>query len=114
MKLSNALSVLTDLQFAITVAILPTLKNVFHKPTLLFKPQALSRVFMAHLWVVVGDFADTKIKYQLITSNAYGSFLDVGAGDEGSDAWMEWKMYDYPDDDKETMFCHRSGKFVKI
>ena len=38
-----------------------------------------------------------------------------GGGNGGS--WMKWKMYDYPDhpdDDEETLFCHRSGKFVKI
>ena len=83
MKLTNALSVLTDLRLAITIAILPTIRDVFHKPTLLFRPQALSRVFMAHLWVVVGDGSDTRsrdIKYQLINPNAYGSVLDVGAG----------------------------------
>ena len=83
MKLSKALSLLTDLRLAITVAILPTLRDVFHEPTLLFRPQALSRVFMAHLWLVFGDGADTRsrdIKYQLINPNAYGSVLDVGAG----------------------------------
>ena len=35
-------------------------------------------------------------------------------GDEGSDAWMEWKIYDYPDSDEENLFCHKLGKFVKI
>ena len=83
MKLSNALSVLNDLRLATSIAILPTLRDVFHDPTLLFKPQALSRVFMAHLWVVVGEGSDTgsrDVKYQLINPNAYGSVLDVGAG----------------------------------
>ena len=83
MKLSNALSVLSALRLAISTAILPTLRDVFHNPTLLFKPQALSHVFMAHLWVVFGEGADSgsrEIKNQLINSNAYGSVLDVGAG----------------------------------
>ena len=74
---------LTDLRLAITIAILPTLKDVFHKPTLLFRPRALSQVFMAHLWVVIGETSDTgsrDIKNQLINPNAYGSVLDVGAG----------------------------------
>ena len=83
MKLSKAFSLLTDIRLAIQIAILPTLKDVLHKPTLLFNPQALSRVFMAHLWLVLGENADLNskdVKYQLINPNAYGSVLDVGAG----------------------------------
>ena len=83
MKLSKALSLLTDLRFAITIAILPTLRDVFHNPTLLVRPQALSRVFMAHLWLVYGPGSDLRsrdIKNDLIKPNAYGSVLDVGAG----------------------------------
>jgi SAM-dependent methyltransferase len=37
-----------------------------------------------------------------------------GSGYEGSDAWSEWKFYDYPDEDEEDMFVHSLGKFVKI
>ena len=62
---------------------LPTLRDAFRNPTLLFRPRALSRVFMAHLWVVIGESSDTgsrDIKNQLINPNAYGSVLDVGAG----------------------------------
>ena len=47
--------------------------------------------------------------------------LKIGGGDEGSDTtttttttWKEWKIYDFPDEDEEHLFCHRSGKFVKI
>jgi hypothetical protein len=83
MKLSNALSLLTDIWLAIKIAVLPTLRDVFHKPTLLFSPQALSRVFMAHLWLVIGEGADSgsrDVRHQLIYPNAYGSVLDVGAG----------------------------------
>ena len=83
MKLSDALSLLTDLRLAISIAILPTLRDVFRNPTLLVRPQALSRVFMAHLWLVLGEGADLgsrDIKNDLINTNAYGSVLDVGAG----------------------------------
>ena len=83
MKLSKALSLLTDIRIAISIAILPTLRDVFFSPTLLVKPQALSRVFMAHLWLVCGEGADLRsrdIKSHLITLNTHGSVLDVGAG----------------------------------
>jgi hypothetical protein len=83
MKLTNALSLLSDLRLAITIAIFPTLSDVFHNPTLLVRPQALSRVFMAHLWAVYGEGSDSRskdIKNHLIKPNAYGSVLDVGAG----------------------------------
>ena len=83
MKLSNAFSLLTDLRIAITIAILPTLKDIFHNPILLVRPQALSRAFMANLWVVFGDGTDLNsrdVKDDLIKPNAYGSVLDIGAG----------------------------------
>lgn len=83
MKLSKALSLLTDLRLAIKIALLPTLRDVFREPTLLVRPQAFSRVFMAHLWMVYGEGSDTRsrdVKNHLIKPNAYGSVLDIGAG----------------------------------
>jgi hypothetical protein len=83
MKLSNAFSLLTDLRFAITIAILPTLRDIYRNPTLLVRPQALSRAFMANLWLVFGDGTDLNsrdVKDHLIKPNAYGSVLDIGAG----------------------------------
>ncbi|KAF8797826.1 hypothetical protein BYT27DRAFT_7204029 [Phlegmacium glaucopus] len=83
MKLSNALGVLTDLRLAISFALLPTLKDVFRNPILLLRPQTLSRAFMANLWEAIGDGVDQNgrdVKIDLITPNAYGSVLDIGAG----------------------------------
>jgi hypothetical protein len=83
MKLSNALSLLTDLQLGISVAIIPTLKAILWNPTLLFRPHALSRVFFAHLWKMFGPGVDDNgksVKEGLITPNAYGVVLDIGAG----------------------------------
>ena len=36
-----------------------------------------------------------------------------GSDDDDNATWMEWKIYDYPDEDEENLFCHRLGKFVK-
>ena len=83
MKLSNALSLVNHLRLGISVAILPTLKAVLWNPTLLFRPRALSRVFFAHLWKIFGPGVDgnaKSVKEGLITPNAYGVVLDVGAG----------------------------------
>jgi len=83
MKLSNALSLLPDLKFGISVAIIPTLKSILWNPTLLFRPRALSRVFMAHLWATFGAGVDgnaKSVKEGLITPYAYGVVLDIGAG----------------------------------
>lgn len=83
MKLSNALSLLPDLKFGISVAIIPTLKSILWNPTLLFRPRALSRVFMAHLWAIFGVGVDgnaKSVKEGLITPYAYGVVLDIGAG----------------------------------
>ena len=83
MKFSNVFNLLTDLWLAISIALLPTLKDIFQNPSLLFRPQSLSRVFMANVWVVFGDYKDQSskdVKKHLITPNAYGSVLDIGAG----------------------------------
>ena len=83
MKLSAALSILSDLRFAIQVAILPTLRAILHSPSLLLRPHALSRTFMANLWVSFGPGSDENgrpTKQRLITPNAYGVVLDLGAG----------------------------------
>ncbi|KAJ3488074.1 hypothetical protein NLJ89_g11653 [Agrocybe chaxingu] len=83
MKLANAFSLLTDLRIAVQVAIVPTLTSILRNPTLLFRPYELSRVFMANVWAVFGDGVDTggkEVKEGLITPNAYGVVLDIGAG----------------------------------
>jgi hypothetical protein len=62
---------------------MPTLKAIFWNPTLLFQPRELSRIFMANLWVLFGpgtDNASKTVKEGLITPNAYGIVLDIGAG----------------------------------
>ena len=83
MKLSNAFSPLIDLSIAIQLAFLPTLAAIFKDLTLLLHPHALSRIVMHNIWVLFGEGADTNardVKTKLITPNAYGVVLDVGAG----------------------------------
>jgi len=83
MKLSAAFSILLDLHFAIQIAFMPTLYTVLDSSSLLLRPSVLSRIFMAKLWIVVGNGVDTNgrpVKQQLITPNAYGVVLDIGAG----------------------------------
>ncbi|EAU83609.1 hypothetical protein CC1G_07982 [Coprinopsis cinerea okayama7 len=84
MKLSNAFSLLWDLLAAGRIALLPTLKDVLRSPSLIFRPQALSRTFMAYVWANgFGNDTDAggrPVKEHLITPNAYGVVLDLGAG----------------------------------
>ncbi|KAF8889420.1 S-adenosyl-L-methionine-dependent methyltransferase [Gymnopilus junonius] len=83
MRLLNAFSFLTDLRLAFFVAIFPTLKALLNQPTLLLRPHALSQVFMSHVWTGFADGTDEngrKVKDGLITPNAYGVVLDIGAG----------------------------------
>ncbi|PPQ85970.1 hypothetical protein CVT25_001669 [Psilocybe cyanescens] len=83
MKLKNAVLLLSDLKMAIVVALIPTLKAVAKEPTLLFRWQALSRIFFARMWMDFGDEVDGNckdLKERLITPNAYGVVLDIGAG----------------------------------
>ncbi|KAF8968517.1 hypothetical protein BDZ97DRAFT_354666 [Flammula alnicola] len=83
MKLSNALSFPSGVWFGLTVALMPTLRAIMASPTLLFKPRALSRVYMANLWPIYADGMDENAKdtkSALITPHAYGVVLDIGAG----------------------------------
>ncbi|KDR71542.1 hypothetical protein GALMADRAFT_253876 [Galerina marginata CBS 339.88] len=83
MRLVNALSLLFDLRLAISIAIFPTLKALIWEPSLLLRPHALSRVFMANVWAGFANGTDEGgrlVKEQLITPNAYGVVLDIGAG----------------------------------
>ena len=83
MKLSAALAVLSELKTCLQLGFVPTLHAVLRSPTLLFRPRAISRIFMNHVWSAYGDGVDTNsrsVKEGLITANAQGVVLDVGAG----------------------------------
>ncbi|KAI0091319.1 hypothetical protein BDY19DRAFT_697482 [Irpex rosettiformis] len=82
MKLTNALSVLVDLSYAFRVAFLPTLRDILHAPLLVFRPVQLSRLFMAHVWVFIGNTTDecySSVKSGLLP-DAHGVVLEIGAG----------------------------------
>jgi hypothetical protein len=86
MKLSNALTPLTDLRYAIGASLWPTILDIYKSPSLFFRPAALSRIIMAHVWVLYGNPTDEggrPTKEGLITPNAYGTVLDIGAGMSG-------------------------------
>ncbi|KAF9653794.1 hypothetical protein BDM02DRAFT_1083086 [Thelephora ganbajun] len=83
MRLSNALSPLADLRYAIGASLWPTILDIYKSPSLFFRPAALSQVIMAHIWVLFGNPTDEggrPTKQRLITPNAHGVVLDVGAG----------------------------------
>jgi hypothetical protein len=84
MKLSNAFALFSDLRSAFKVALWPTLKAIFSRPSLLFRPSLLSQTFMSNVWLVFAgptDEGGKVVKQGLITPNAYGAVLDVGAGE---------------------------------
>ncbi|GLB42905.1 putative methyltransferase domain containing protein [Lyophyllum shimeji] len=83
MRLSAAFSILLDLRFAVQQAFIPTVRAIIRSPSLLLRPRALSRLFMAKLWVTFGEGVDENsrlVKQELITPHAYGVVLDIGAG----------------------------------
>jgi hypothetical protein len=86
MKLTAALSLLQDLWQAVPPAFTPTIRAVILSPSLLLRPRALSRLFFAHIWILFGDGVNEHsraAKEILITPNAYGVVLDIGAGYTG-------------------------------
>ena len=83
MKLSSALAVLSELKLCLQLGFVPTLRAVLRSPTLLLYPSAISRIFMNHVWSAYGDGVDTNsraVKEGLVTANAQGVVLDIGAG----------------------------------
>jgi len=83
MKLSNALSPLADLRYAIGASLWPTILDIYNSPSLLLRPATLSQIVMAHIWVLFGDPTDEggrPTKSDLISPNAHGVVLDIGAG----------------------------------
>ncbi|TDL23366.1 hypothetical protein BD410DRAFT_746760 [Rickenella mellea] len=83
MKLSTIFGLFGQLRFAIQVSTIPTLRVVFREPSLLLRPRTISRLFMAKAWESFGHFCDMNgraDKEALLTPNAYGVVLDLGAG----------------------------------
>lgn len=81
--LPAALSPLSDITAAISVALLPTLLAVVRSPFLLLHPRRLSRLFFSHVWVAFADTTDEggrEVKDGLIRKRAKGVVVDIGAG----------------------------------
>ncbi|KAF9221088.1 S-adenosyl-L-methionine-dependent methyltransferase [Gyrodon lividus] len=82
MTLLERYSLLGDIRMAIQIAFWPTFKQIWAKPSLLFHPTAISRIFMSYVWTVFGTGIDEnsgEIKRGLLTQHARGVVLDLGA-----------------------------------
>ncbi|KAK7062698.1 hypothetical protein VNI00_000186 [Paramarasmius palmivorus] len=80
MQLTAAFCIIPEMARAVRLAFLPTLRDIWQDPTLFFK---ISRIFMAYVWTGFADGTDENgrpVKEALITQNAYGVVLDLGAG----------------------------------
>jgi hypothetical protein len=83
MKLSRAFAIFSDLWMGLRIAFWPTCIAVWQTPILLLQPRRLSQTLFTPIWDVLGVFADqacSPVKDKLITPDAYGSVLDLGAG----------------------------------
>ena len=75
---------LQDMFLAVKFALVPTIRTIRTSPKLLLEPRAISRIFMANVWVPFGDGIDQnskKVKEDLVTKYATGVVLEIGAGD---------------------------------
>jgi len=82
MKLATILSPANDLRFAISHALIPTLKAIFQNPLILLHPKRLSQLFFNHVWTLFGDHIDAggkESKLELI-KDVKGVVFDIGAG----------------------------------
>ena len=83
MKLAAALNPLWNLCSAIGVIMWPIIMETYKSPSILFRPATLSQIAVAHIWILFGDMRDEAgrpTKQDLITPNAHGVVLDIGAG----------------------------------
>lgn len=83
MKLSAAISPLSDICYATQTAFWPTIKALWQSPALLCSPAKISQLFMTYVWTNFASGIDENsgvIKRSLITANAHGAVLDLGAG----------------------------------
>lgn len=83
MKLSEAFSVLDGLRLSFIAAAVPTIKAILYSPSLIAHPKQISRIIFYNVWSTYGHFTDEvnrTTKESLITPNARGVVLDIGAG----------------------------------
>lgn len=83
MKISNILTIITELRISIQRAFRPTLLAVLKSPTLIFHPRELSREFFYHVWKVCAPGTNPDgdpLRSGLISPYAQGLVLDIGAG----------------------------------
>lgn len=83
MSVLERFGLLQDFYLALKLAFLPTLWQIWVTPSLLFRPTEISRIFFSHVWAAFGpgiDGNNVQLKTSLITPNAYGVVLDIGAG----------------------------------
>ncbi|KAF8120284.1 hypothetical protein EV363DRAFT_130196 [Boletus edulis] len=83
MPIFKRFGLLSDLYIALQLALTPTLRHIWATPSLIFHPTAISRIFMSYVWTAFGagiDENNVQLKTSLITKNAYGVVLDLGAG----------------------------------
>ncbi|KAJ7623333.1 hypothetical protein FB45DRAFT_925312 [Roridomyces roridus] len=83
MRLAASFGIWPDLFSALRVATLPTLGAIIREPSLIFRPTALSRQFMALVWAAFSSPTDEgarPTKLGLIKPHAKKTVLDIGAG----------------------------------
>ncbi|KAI0782994.1 hypothetical protein C8Q75DRAFT_801008 [Abortiporus biennis] len=81
--LSRNLEFLGQLSFIFHTGLPPTIKTILHRPSMILHPRQIRAEFMLHVWKPFADGMDKwdmDIKKELITSNAKGVVLDIGAG----------------------------------
>jgi hypothetical protein len=83
MLLQASYDIILHFALAIRVAFWPTLLALWKSPALLVDPPKLSKLLFANIWVGFGPATDDnwrQVKEKLITPNAHGVVLDIGAG----------------------------------
>ncbi|OJA08449.1 hypothetical protein AZE42_05045 [Rhizopogon vesiculosus] len=81
MRIAGIFGLFPMMGLAIRAAFWPIILAVWHAPSLLFRPQALSTLVTTHVWRVCGSWVDEHsrdTKKALITPHAHGIVLEIG------------------------------------
>ncbi|KAJ6554588.1 S-adenosyl-L-methionine-dependent methyltransferase [Mycena capillaripes] len=82
MKFRAVIDMINRMRQALTFGVPAVVRAIFASPSLVFNPGALSRISMENIWIAFGPGGDEHSradKKKLITPNARGVVLDLGA-----------------------------------
>ena len=84
LTLWDRIAVLRELYLICAATLIPNLRAILAQPSLVLHPKNLKTVVFSNIWAFMAPSVDEggrQVKESLIRPNAFGSVLDLGAGE---------------------------------